>query len=172
MIAVHANLGRSQTAWRASNAARLLMRAFALAAYVACIIAQQTAGPAREQEVCDDSCRCTEQQGCGANNGVCDEAAAVSSQIMQGNYDKDSGCVAGHCCAPRTDGSDCIKEGHTTCQLASIDHEGAPEEERHAPSFAKYIYYAYFVVGYLYVKGKLPAIEGEVTRQQIRAAHR
>ncbi len=125
-----------------------------------------------DDAACDDTCRCTEQQGCGANNGVCDEAAALSSQIAQGGYDKARGCGAGHCCAPHTDGSDCIAEGYATCQRASIDQQSSPAEEAHAPSFAKYIYYSYFVVGYLYVKGKLPAIEGEVTQQQVRAAQR
>jgi hypothetical protein len=136
--------------------------------------AQKTAAvPAHETEICEDTCRCTEQQGCGANNGVCDEAAPVALRIQRGTYSKERGCVAGHCCAPHTDGSDCAAHGYSTCRLpGEIDRQGETIEEEfvRTPAVGKFIYFVYLAVGFLYVNGCLPATEGEVTQQQMRAA--
>ena len=141
----------------------------ALLSHTSSNTAQETA----RQQVCDDTCRCPDQHKCAANNGLCEEAAAVSLQLTEGTYNKDNGCVAGHCCAPHTDGSDCIAEGYTACQLANVAQQATEQTEgAHAPSFGKYIYFSYFVLGYLYVKGRLPVIEGVVTPRQMRAAQK
>ena len=149
-------------------AAAGVVRLCAILSHTSCNIAQ-------EQQVCDDTCHCPDHQECAANNGLCEEAATLSLQLTEGTYSKDNGCVvAGHCCAPHTDRSDCIAAGYTVCQLAAAIVQQSTEQtaEPHAPSFGKYIYYTYFVLGYLYVKGKLPVIEGVVTPQQERAARR
>jgi len=163
--------------------ARALLLAAALVACHCTAQAQRAPPGGSDVPSCDDTCQCSEQEGCGANNGVCDEAVAVSSQINEGSYDKSRGCVAGHCCTDGTDGSDCIAAGHP-CRLTQsapgpsttsgppVPPAPAPPETQNTGPITRYIVYAYLMVGWLYLKGKLPAVEGEVTERQVEQARR
>lgn len=134
--------------------------------------------------VCVDTCTCSERAdgtGCGANNGFCEEAIALRAGA---GVSKDRVCAMGHCCPTGSDGTDCA--ALRPCSLASA----GPVAPRAADdrtetcglwdssctyptkTVSKVVYTVWVFLGYMYLKSRLPILEGPVTAWQQREARK